>query len=267
MIGVHIGSSTLDEFMSNIEKAHMSGFNAIQIMDPKINEKYYDTIKDTLQIKNMIMFVHAQYTINIAKDWDKHDPHIFSFISEIERAHMMGAVGLVVHLGKQMDLTLDEAYNNMFTTLIYVHNQTLQYEDVKILLETTAGQGTELCSTMDGLAYFYRKIPKDIRRRIKICIDTCHLFVAGYDLRTRENIRLFLDTFEEMIGINYVGLVHLNDSMAELGSNRDRHAIINGGNIGGHALRLITKFFTSKNIPVILETPSDDYTNDIKLIS
>lgn len=266
MLGVHVSSDNLVSLTNNIQNIQSNGFDAIQIMNSKFNKKESEELRQFLLNYKIFMVVHSPYTINIANNWDKYSPHIFLLIEEIKKADMMGAFGVVVHLGKKKDLTIGEAYNNMLTSLLYVHNETKYYKNIKIFLETTAGQGTELCSSLEDLAYFYHKIPSNIKNRIQICLDTCHLFSAGYDIRTKENIKLFLDTFEELIGLKYVGLVHLNDSSAELGSNKDRHATLNEGYIKSNALKLISNFFIKMGVVVILETPSENMKNDIKLL-
>jgi len=267
MLGIHIPSDNFDVLKNNISIIQSQRLNAIQIMNPKFNKKESKEIRKILFNSKIFMVVHTPYTINIANNWDKYSPHIFSLTEEIKKADTMGAIGVVVHLGKRKELTIEEAYNNMLTSLLFVHTETKYYKNIKIFLETTAGQGTELCSSLEDLAYFYHKIPNNIKTRIQICLDTCHLFSAGYDLRTKENIKLFLDTFEELIGLRYVGLIHLNDSSTDLGSNKDRHAIINEGYIKANALKLISNFFIKMGIIVILETPSENIGNDIKLIS
>lgn len=265
-VGIHIDSSNIDTFVKRVKTVYCAGYHVVQIMSSSIKESNIDKIKSIIKKLNMSLVVHLSYTINIASDWDKYSSHVQRFIFEIEQAHKVGAYGVVIHLGKKKDLSLEEAYNNMLTLLLYIC-QTEKQNDIKIFLETTAGQGSETCSKLEDLAYFYRKIPKLLKNRIKICLDTCHIFSAGYDIRTKENISLILESIEELIGLQYIGLVHLNDSAVDMGSNVDRHAPPNYGHIGAHSLKMISHFFRKMGINTIVETSSEDIQNDLRLVS
>lgn len=230
------------------------------------SSKELDEFKNFLIENKMKVVVHSSYLHNLARDWDQYSWWIKNIELEIQYAHQIGAIGLIIHCGKKLLLSIEEAYNNMYSALVYLHNQTKKYSDVKIILETSTGQGSEILYKMEDLAHFYKKINrnpnKDIRKRIGLCIDTCHVFSAGYNLKTIDDVKLFLETFEELIGLRYVALIHLNDSKVELGSQVDRHANIGQGYIGWTGLKYIFDFFTNLNIPVILETI--EYRTDIK---
>ena len=165
-----------------------------------------------------------------------------------------------------MELTKEEAYNNMYTALLYVHEKTKQYLNTKILLETSSGQGSELCFKLNAFAHFFKKISKhsnkEIKNRFGICLDTCHIFASGYDIRNKNTVTIFLDTFEEMIGLKHIKLIHLNDSKNNIGSLLDRHESINKGYIGKGLIHII-RFFKKINIPIILETPNNSYQIEI----
>lgn len=217
---------------------------------------------------NMKVVVHSSYTHNIAQNWDEYSTWIINLEMEIKYASQMGAIGVVLHFGKKLSLTNEQAYNNMFTSLLYIHNKTKEYTDVKIFLETPAGQGTEMCSKIHDLAYFYKKFTKtsdqSLKNRIKLCVDSCHVFNAGYNLKDKTNIKLFLETFEELIGINNIGVIHLNDSKSDIGEQIDRHAELGKGFIGINGLNYFFNYFKKLNIPIILETPDDCYKKEIK---
>jgi len=132
--------------------------------------------------------------------------------------------------------------------------------DVMILLENTAGQKNTVGSNFDQLASIFSKLRP--AKRFGICIDACHAFAAGYDLRTNQAVKDTLEKFDGAIGIEHLKILHLNDSKGELGSNLDRHYHIGLGGIGEKGMSAIIKFMNKKKIPMILETPIDDIRDD-----
>ncbi|MCJ7637963.1 MAG: deoxyribonuclease IV, partial [Nitrososphaeraceae archaeon] len=217
----------------------------------------------------MKVVVHSAYIHNIAREWDDYSWWIQNIILEIKYAYECEALGIVLHLGKQLDLSTSEAYNNMYSSLVYIVNQTKKYP-VTIFLETSTGQGSEMCYRLEDLAYFYKKFShnpnKELKERIKLCIDTCHIFSAGYDLREKHNIDDYLEAFEELIGIRYIGLIHLNDCKVNIGEQRDRHNNIGKGYIGLRGLKYFYDYFKKLNVPIVLETPDYGYRTEIKLL-
>jgi len=270
MIGYHIDSN-IKNILNEISDIKKNKCNIVQLFIDPFYKKYeiYEEFKKYAKINNIKIVIHASYTINIAQNWNNHSWWIKQFILEIESANKIGAFAIVVHLGKQLNISNEEALNNMFTSLLYVHNETKKI-DIKILIETSTGQGTEMCYRLEDLAHFYRKFSNikndDIKDRFGICLDTCHIFSAGYDISNKKKIEMFLDIFDEMIGINNIKLIHLNDSKKELGSNIDRHENIGFGSIGKKGLFLIYKFFSKLKVPIILETPLKYIENDLKLL-
>jgi deoxyribonuclease-4 len=269
LFGVHIDSSynTLLDQANNVKKM---GGNFIQFfVDTTLKNKeknIYILLKQYLQNNNMQCVIHASYTINLSKTWDEYSSHIHQLLVEIELAELVGAIGVVIHMGKQLDLSKEEAYNNMYTSLLYISNKIKS--NILIFLETPAGQGTEICYQIQDFAYFIRKFihnkNKEICKRFKICLDTCHIFSAGYDLRTLGTIDMYFDTLEELIGLRHIGLVHLNDSKTELGSNVDRHESLGKGMIGKSGIKILVKYFKKNNIPIILETPFIHHNRELK---
>jgi deoxyribonuclease IV len=252
-----------------------AGGNLIQIFltrpNHRVDKSDLEPFTRYLKDNDMRVVVHSSYTHNIAQNWDQHSWWLKNLEIEIKYAHMIGAFGLVLHIGKQMELTREEAFNNMYTSLIYVHNRTKEYSDVKIFLETSAGQGTEMCYRLEELAKFYKKFSKndnkDLKDRIKLCVDTCHVFVAGYNLKTETDVKLFLEAFDELIGISNIRLIHLNDSVVDVGCQKDRHDNIGVGYIGLEGLRYIFRYFRKLNVPIVLETPFNGYKKEIPLLS
>ena len=138
--------------------------------------------------------------------------------------------------------------------------KTKKYQNIKIFIETSTGQGNEMCYKLADLAHFYKKLSANnsssIRNRFGICLDTCHIFASGIDIRTPATIIKFFKKFDKMIGIKHIKLCHFNDSKNDLGSMIDRHEDIGKGFIGMTALLFIKKLLYKKNIPMILETPN-----------
>lgn len=263
LIGIHIN----DENMKNIIEAKEKGANFIQFFVKKTMD--IDNINKFLIYNNIKCVIHASYTINLAQNWDNYSWSIRQFIEEIELADKLNAIAIVIHMGKSLELSFIESINNMYMSLIYIHQQT-KNKKVKILLETSTGQKSEIGFKLEDLALLYRKFSKhrnkEIVDRFGICLDTCHVFVSGHDLRTSQSLKTYLDKFENLIGINAIKLIHLNDSKNNLGSKLDRHDNLGYGFIGKNAIKNIIKFFTKLNVPFILETPDKYIVDDIKYI-
>lgn len=263
-IGAHISSSNYITFENEVKRVKKYGGNIVQIFIPKYDE--INKFKKVIDDQKIHIVIHSSYLHNIANEWDTDSWWINDIISEIKRAGILKAVGVVIHLGKQKQLPTHKALNNMFTAIMYIHNKTISDSNVKIIIETSTGQGTEMCYELHQLSYFYKKLNK-IHNRVKICVDTCHIFAAGYDLRKSSDVALYLEAFEELIGIKNICLIHLNDCKVKLGEKKDRHESIGKGNIGYKGLKKFYKYFSNLNIPVILETPGDSYITEIRLLS
>jgi deoxyribonuclease IV len=271
-IGAHITSNP-KYLLESAQWLHEKGGNLVQIfVDPsrvaqKITE--YNEVKKFIKHNNMKIIVHASYTINLSKDWDQYSASIQLFISEINAAYELGAEAIVVHMGKRMELSKEDAFNNMYTGLLYVHDQTKTHP-IKILLETSTGQGSEICFTIEEFAYFFKKLSKNknkqIADRFGVCVDTCHIFAAGYDITKKSTVYMYVEAFEELIGLRHIKLIHLNDSKKELGSNVDRHENIGKGHIGKEGLLEFAKYFKKIKVPIVLETPGTYFLEDLAML-
>jgi deoxyribonuclease-4 len=263
LIGIHIID---DNFIEELLKAINKNVSIIQLFINNMSSRNIIIIKNILDKHNILSVVHASYTINLAQNWNNYSWWIKQFINEIILASKLGSKYIVVHLGKQLKLTMSEALNNMYTTLLYVFSETKQY-NVKILIETSTGQGTELCYGLEEFANFFKKLKSEnFKNRFGICLDTCHIFAAGYNIKGSKNIKLFLDKFDKLIGIEHIKLVHLNDSKNDLNSKLDRHENLSKGFIGKKSLIQISKFFGLLQVPIILETPYDGLFDDLELL-
>jgi len=139
--------------------------------------------------------------------------------------------------------------------------------DLKIFIETSSGQGSELCYKLEDLVYFFKKLlrNKKVTNKFMLCLDTCHLFSSGYDLTTIGTVKMFFEIIDELIGINKIGLIHLNDSKTKIGSRIDRHECLGKGYIGMRGLIEFCNYASKYNIPIILET--ETYEEEIKLLT
>lgn len=224
-------------------------------------------ILDTLNVigtyvkhNNVHMYVHAPYTINLANAYVKQAYWNVALRQELEMADSIGAVAVIVHTGRYTDKDKTVAIANMAANITYVLEMV--NTKCKLYLETPSGQGTELGVSIDELGSIWSQIPKTIRdKRMGICVDTCHIYAAGYDIGTRAGVRKWLEHFDTAIGIKYINLVHLNDSKNMCGSHLDRHAQLQHGKIGNDLGIIVRKFFEYK-IPIVLETPGN-YNTDV----
>jgi deoxyribonuclease IV len=203
---------------------------------------------------------HDSYLINLASpDAALRERSIESFRAELRRCHALGLDALVSHPGNFMDVRAQGIARNADAI-----TQSLELEKgtARLLMELTAGQGTVIGSTFEEMALLLRKIPARIRKRVGVCLDTAHVFAAGYDLVG--DYDGVWSRFDDVLGIAQLGLLHLNDSKAPLGSKKDRHEQIGKGAIGAAAFKRIMNDGRLAHIPKVLETPKGDdmVTND-----
>lgn len=194
--------------------------------------------------------VHAPYIVNLANDDEVKFNFAVQFLKdELKRCSQLGIKNVVLHPGSHVGIGIDAGICNIARGL----NMILGEVDVRILLETMAGKGSEVGSKLEEIKRIIDLV--EDKRHIGVCIDTCHLSDAGYDLRDFDS---FLDKFDEVIGIENIGCVHVNDSKNDLGSHKDRHENIGFGKVGFETLLQIVYNNRLENIPKILETPYVD---------
>lgn len=205
--------------------------------------------------------VHAAYLINIGSS----NPEVISksaraLREEIFRCEQLGIPYLVLHPGSNggspKEQSLAQIAKQLDQALETVPGKTM------VLLETMAGQGSNLCSQFEELAMVYKASRN--KDRIGICFDTCHAFAAGYDMRTKEAYKDLWQLFDQTLGLDLLKAIHVNDSKKELGSRVDRHEHIGEGKIGLEAFSLLFNDKRFFKIPKILETPKDDLSQDLK---
>jgi deoxyribonuclease-4 len=199
------------------------------------------------------LLTHASYLINLATtNPEFHRKSIAALIDELDRAERLGIHAVVLHPGAHMGAGSAAAVDQIARSLDQVH-AAIPNHRVVTLLETAAGQGSCVGCTFEELGRMIAGV--DDKRRVGICFDTCHVFAAGYDIRTRDGYERAIAEVEEHVGIENVGAFHLNDSKKVLGSRVDRHEHIGKGELGLEAFRLLLNDPRFTRIPKVLETP------------
>lgn len=210
-----------------------------------------------IDINNVVC--HAPYIVNLGNrsDEEKYNFSIDFIRNELKRCDTMHITKMVLHPGNAVGgISKEEGLNNIATALNAILDGTTKCQ---ILLETMAGKGTECASTIDEMAYLINHVSKT--DQIGVCLDTCHINDAGYDLTDFDT---YLQEFDEKIGLSKIGCIHINDSKNPIGSHKDRHANLGKGTIGFDTLLKIIYHEKLDDIPKILETPYIGDTDDAK---
>lgn len=259
IIGSHVGFKKDTQLLGSLKEALSYGANTFMFYTgaPQ-NTMRYD-IDDSLTKEAMSIIekegidyskviVHAPYIVNLAnnKDPDKYNFSINFLKEEVNRCEKLGIKYLVLHPGSHVGLGVDVGIKNIVDAL----NIILEDSTVTILLETMAGKGSEIGSNFKEI----KKIITGVKNkdRIGVCMDTCHMNDAGYDV---SNFDQLLDYFDDIVGLDYVKCIHVNDSKNEKNSHKDRHENIGCGTIGFDNLINIIYNPRLESIPKILETP------------
>jgi deoxyribonuclease-4 len=199
------------------------------------------------------VIVHDSYLINMAspKDdlWEKSTN---AFRAELERCAALGIPYLVTHPGAHTGSGEEAGLQRIATAFNQLFDEGVG-AGVMVLLETTAGQGTALGGRFEHLARLLELVRHP--ERFGLCVDTCHIFVAGYDIRTPETYAATVAELDRIVGLERVKAFHLNDTEKELGSHSDRHTHIGQGNIGVEGFRMLVNDPRFRHLPMILETP------------
>ena len=203
---------------------------------------------------------HDSYLINLASPKkDIRQKSIEAFVIELVRAEQLGLLGVVMHPGSFLDSSEEEGLSKIVQALDIVLEMTDRL-DVEIWLETTAGQGTNLGHRFEHLGYLIDNVADN--RRVGVCIDSCHIFAAGYAITKSPDYRKTLDEFDRVIGIDHIRAFHLNDSKREFGCRVDRHAHIGQGHLGLAPFRHIVNDPRFADLPMYMETPKSDKGDD-----
>lgn len=261
-LGAHIGIS--GGLPKAADMAHLVGCEAIQIFTSNPqgwnftvrSDEEIESFKTKLKEYKIEYAVgHAIYLINIASS----NPYIYtnsinSLISGLVLAERAGLNGVVLHVGSHTGSGFEKGIEQITNAL----DQALTSTEgkVPILLETDAGSGNRIGCKFSDIGLILKKLNKHPHSSsLLVCLDTCHIFASGYDIRTESGLDDVIAEFDRGIGLDKLALIHLNDSMGELGSNKDRHEIIGEGQIGLEAFGRIINHPKLKHLPGIIETP------------
>jgi deoxyribonuclease-4 len=228
--------------------------NQVQWRVPPLTDAEIEKFRSEQQRTGVqVVSVHASYLINLGGfDTQKLKQSRENFLIEMQRTEVLGIPFLVVHPGSHTGKGEKEGLQRIAESLNWALARCPDFK-LKILLETTAGQGDNLGYTFEQLADIRAQV--DVPERVGVCVDTCHIFAAGYEVRTAAGYQKTLKQLDELIGIQQVGVIHANDSKRELGSRVDRHTHIGKGEIGLAGFKNFVNDPRLQNIPVIIETP------------
>ncbi|MCM2971498.1 deoxyribonuclease IV [Larsenimonas suaedae] len=194
---------------------------------------------------------HDSYLINLGHpEADKLEKSRAAFLDELQRCEQLGLTRLNFHPGSHLrQISEDDCLKRIAES---VNDALSRTHGVTAVIENTAGQGSNLGHRFEHLARIIELV--DDKRRVGVCIDTCHAFAAGYDLRTPETFKATFSDFEAIVGFDYLRGMHLNDAKVTLGSRKDRHHSLGQGEIGADAFRMIMQDARFKGVPMVLET-------------
>ncbi len=201
------------------------------------------------------VIAHDSYLINLGSPEENLlEKSRHAFLDEMDRAERLKIPSLVFHPGSHKKAGEDDGLKLIADSINHVCKQRPNY-GIKLLLETTAGQGTNLGYTFEQLNWIIDRA--DQPDRVGVCLDTCHIFAAGYDIRDKLSYEKTFKKFDQVIGLKKLQAIHLNDSKKDLGSRVDRHEHIGEGQIGLEGFRLIMNDLRFIDVPKILEIPGD----------
>ena len=267
LLGVHIsGVSSLSEAPA---KAAALGCNTMQIFSrspQRWRSKFLDSAEadrfnqEEKRLKISPLIIHVSYLINLASpDLELYESSIKAYIEDVKEAQSFKADYIVTHMGSHKQ-TGEEAGIERFTAALNKIIKKTADSPVVILLENTAGSGSWL-----GYRFIHhQRIISGLedKRRVGICLDTAHAYVAGYDIASKDGLEAMLDEMESTVGLSRLKLIHLNDALDTLGSHRDRHEHIGKGYIGRAGMKRIINHPKLRDLPFILETPKTTERSD-----
>jgi deoxyribonuclease-4 len=276
IIGSHVGFANGKQLLGSVEEALSYGSNTFMFytgapqntkrggISDELTYKAYELMKENdIALENVIC--HAPYIINLCNE-DNFEFSTRFLTEELERVNQLEIKYLVLHPGSHVGLGIEKGIDNIVNGLNIALGNLKDTNHVTILLETMAGKGSEVGSKLEEIKEIMSRV--EDQNHIGVCLDTCHLNDAGYDMSKFDE---YLDLFEKEIGIDKIGCIHINDSKNEINSHKDRHENIGFGTIGFDALYNVLINKRLENIPKILETPYVDkeyapYKQEIEMI-
>ena len=272
-VGAHVSAAGgVENAVKNAVEIGANGFalftkNQRQWFAKPLSEKNIKKFKEYMQEHGFTadaVLPHDSYLINLGHpEKDKREKSLNAFIDEAKRVEQLGLKYLNFHPGSHLKkISEEECLNLIIQSLNHAIKET---ESCIFVLETTAGQGSNLGYKFEHLAYIIDGVSD--KERIGVCIDTAHIFAAGYDIRTKEAYEETMKKFDEIIGFEYLKGMHINDSKAKFASRVDRHHSLGKGEIGIDAFKFIMQDKRIDNIPLVLETIEPEiWAEEIKLL-
>lgn len=268
-VGCHVSiSGSIDMAVDNAVERKCTAFQ-IFTRNPRgwhakpLTSKDIENFKTKLiesRIDRLATCAHMPYLPNLATPKkDGFEKSLKTLINEVERCAQLGIPYLVTHLGSHLGTGEEGGIERLVKGLTEAGKTK---NNVMILLENTAGQKNSVGSDFKQLGEIFKQLKPS--KKFGVCLDTCHAFVAGYDLRTEKNVKETFDEFDKYVGLKNLKILHLNDAKGELGCNLDRHYHLGLGGIGEKGISSVVKFANKKKIPIILETPIDDDRDDFE---
>ncbi|MET7516686.1 deoxyribonuclease IV [Streptomyces sp. NPDC005480] len=232
---------------------------------PPGNPKQDEAFRAACAAEGIPAYVHAPYLINFGSHTEATvEKSVESLRHSLRRAREIGALGVVVHTGsatggRGRDVALAQVRERMLPLL----DELTHDDDPYLLLESTAGQGSSLCSRTWDFGPYFEAL--DAHPKLGVCLDTCHIFAAGHDLTGPDGMRHTLDLLVDTVGEGRLKLIHANDSKDVVGAHKDRHENIGSGHIGAEPFRALMAHPATENVPLILETPGgkEAYAADV----
>lgn len=259
LVGVHLSfNQRLEGIVERVAElrvrtSQIFGGNPRQWRSVRFDSKNATLFKRAYQKCGIKKFyLHSIYLINLAsKNGSIYQNSIKSLVDFMQKAKLLGAEGVITHIGSAREHEDGESARAQVAEAI---NEVLQRtKTAKLFLENTAWGEGELGSSIEGLAGIYKLIKN--KKRVGFCLDTAHLYESGYNIKTKDGLDKFLQSFDRIIGLDKLAVLHLNDSKTKLNSKHDRHEVIGEGELGVEAFRNIVNHPKLSGLPMILETP------------
>ncbi|MBS4068067.1 deoxyribonuclease IV [Sulfurimonas sp. RIFOXYB12_FULL_35_9] len=262
-VGAHVSASGgVFNAVANAQAIGAKAFalftkNQRQWNGKELDGETIDKFKNALQASGILprhILPHDSYLINLGHPEDEQrEKSMEAFLDEVQRCELLGLDKLNFHPGSHLKkISEDECLTKISEAMNITLDKT---KGVSLVIENTAGQGSNLGFKFEHLAQIIDKV--EDKSRVGVCIDTCHMYSAGYDIRTREAYDKSWSEFDKIIGFKYLMGMHINDSKAKFGSHVDRHNSLGAGEIGLDAFRFIMNDERMDDIPLILETIDD----------
>ncbi len=267
MLGAHMSIS--GGYYKALERGSEVGCTAVQVFTKNVNQwrakpigddevESWNKGRESCGFEAGQIIAHDSYLINLATPDDElWEKSLAAFGEELDRCARLGIPGLVTHAGAHMgsgeEVGLARIAAGIDRVLIARPGQ-----NVSVLLETTAGQGTSLCYAFEHIRDVIAGVSPENRSRVNVCWDTCHLFAAGIEFGDEYNYEQMVSSFDRIVGLDSLRAIHLNDSKKGLGSRVDRHEHIGKGELGLEPFRFIMNDPRLAGIPKVLETPKDE---------